>query len=165
MRYLIPLFLLMACLNVSFAISEKDADKFLNNYEGMYQKFLGFFNCVSKAITGSEAISMEDKKLNEKIREASEKPTLSACFSRMGLRLGSGVSKMVPAVLGSQNGNLETSLQPIDPSKLQEPAAPPRAEAPPHHTPSRTISQSTIQNETKKPQWKPNKPANIKPRW
>lgn len=77
------------------AISEKDADKFVNEYESMSQRFLGFFNCISKTLTGSEVISAQDPKLNQKMQGVEMgRPTLSLCFSRMGLKLGPGFAKL-----------------------------------------------------------------------
>lgn len=111
------------------AISEKDADKFVNEYESMSQRFLGFFNCISKALTGSEVISAQDPKLNQKIQGVEmERPALSVCFSRMGLKLGPGFAKLTDLFSRGSGkpqdphdpGAKEGGGTPIDPATIQE---------------------------------------------
>lgn len=74
------------------AMSTEDANKVVNQYEGFSQKVLGFINCISRVITGEEAIQPVDPK---NLKKTEPTPTgLDACFSIAGFKTGGGFSKL-----------------------------------------------------------------------
>ncbi len=102
--------ILVLTTHLSFAISNSDATKFVDQYESMSQKFIGFFNCVAKVMTGDEILTVANMKPIE------HPPTdIQGCFALAGLKTGPGLSKFLSLFSGGKKeGDREEVQQNVE---------------------------------------------------
>lgn len=141
----VAMFIGLVLSQVASAISTEDANKFVNKYETMTQRLMGFMNCVSRALTGEDAISAaEGDNLSKLAIPGGEKATLVGCFERAGFKVNKGLAKLLS--FGSSETDTENTeipdvtaeeIQAIIPTQQEK--IPDRAVAP-NRTPTEAVA-------------------------
>ncbi len=117
-------FVLITISSLGFGISQEKANEVVEQYDTMSKRILGFINCVSRVMTGSEAITEIEGKTLVKTPAPSG---LDGCFVIAGFKSGPGFSKLAKLFskekaepsLGSETGTAVLDSPP-DLDKLAE---------------------------------------------
>lgn len=103
-------------LSNAFAISTRDSDKFLDQYEGLSHRILGLLNCVSRVMTGDDAIEVpaSDTSKKKSVRK-SQATTLSGCIEEAGFKTNNKFFQMI-AKMGNEEDDIDRELRSIEES-------------------------------------------------
>lgn len=90
------LIVVMGFLSMSlYGLSNAEATKFVDQYDGMSKRILGLINCVSRALTGDDAISSVN---DSSVGGANKGPSnMRSCVEAAGFKTGSGFGKLLTA--------------------------------------------------------------------
>jgi len=78
----------------SFALSVDDSNKILDQYDNASQKILGFINCISRVLVGSDALTSSGPR-SPKAVILPRSPDFPFCFEIAGFKTEGGFAKML----------------------------------------------------------------------